>query len=479
MNKCHLFVSLTELQKRLLNSHKYRDYVYLFLIGFIPIIFSALIGVHKSVNIQNIVRAKGYWDYYNWTFYPLILPISLYLLRWMADIFFSLSSRSYERENLLSFFENREPEVKNRIQDKLIEISIDVKNIAIALCLDIFFHIADIRETITLYVLYYQNQNYIPTTNNLGWSSFFLLPNLLQKQFLQTGGIKFVDAQLNLLLVFLAYLNQFIIILIGFIAIILVFRHNLFYLQRIYQRSRVPERQIKYHIILDFDDPNRRWGLTRLNLIFNIQVVFLVVAGLFLLLSRYANVSNQYYSLGLLIDLSNEPGGIIKNLYKILEKISLNKLFPDVGQVVIAIGWIIAFAVVSLPSCTKFIPFISLNVLRQGMTITDYLREFITPQQENRNYPLDTDQNVNSVAQKFARNSFWPAGDDIARSLFYFAFFVFFVLLIPLDLNINKIENIANICLVFMLSISVTFGTLWLLKFVLSHVDSRLVKLGE
>ena len=85
---------------------------------------------------------------------------------------------------------------------------------------------------------------------------------------------------------------------------------------------------------------------------------------------------------------------------------------------------------------------------------------------------------VNAVAKKFARNSFWPAGDDIARFLFYFAFFIFFVILVPLNLDVKEIGNLANIGLVFIMAIATTSGTLLLLRFVLSHVDSRLVDPG-
>ena len=479
-------MSLTKFQERLLNSRKYRDYFYCFFIAFIPIIFSALIGAHKSIISLSInggesINVRGYWEHYNWTSYPLLLPLSLYLLRWMADKFFGLPTRYKPdyRVAFLLFFEDREANVRYKIQNELLKISLDKKNIFIVLIFAVIFHIADMWVPIEQYILYYQDSNYVPEI--VSWANLFLLNNFLQGNLRHLSEAKIVNVTLNLLLIVFAYLNQFIIVLIGFTGITLVFRHNLFYLQRIYQRSRVQEDQIKSHIVLDFDDPDRRWGLTKLNFIFNIQVVLLVVAGLFLLFSRYANFlfygSSEYFSLSSLIDLSS-PSSAIKSLQEALENISLSKLFPDVGQVVIATAWMVAFIVVALPCFAKFLPFLSLGVLRQGLTITDYLREFIPPNLENTKYPLNTDDNVNAVAKKFARNSFWPAGDDIARFLFYFAFFIFFVLLVPLNLDVKEIGNLANIGLVFIMAIATTSGTLLLLRFVLSHVDSRLVDPG-
>ena len=85
-------------------------------------------------------------------------------------------------------------------------------------------------------------------------------------------------------------------------------------------------------------------------------------------------------------------------------------LFPDAGQVIIAAAWISCFVIVGLPSLVKFLPL--LYKPRRIVGRKEYLIEFLPP---GRTPKLDTQEEVDALAAKFSRSSFWPAGDNRAR----------------------------------------------------------------
>ncbi len=157
----------------------------------------------------------------------------------------------------------------------------------------------------------------------------------------------------------------------------------------------------------------------------------------------------------------------------LFDKLELSEFFPTIGQTIMSLSWVLAFSIVLLPTLTKFLPFLSKSVRSRGMNITDYLREYIPPDAEQTTHPLTTDVEVSDLAGKFARNSFWPAGDEIARFFLYFAFFVFLIILFPL--NMTDLSGILGIGFLFFSGIGLAHGVLKFFRFALGHIDQRLV----
>ncbi|HIK03273.1 MAG TPA: hypothetical protein IGS40_00925 [Trichormus sp. M33_DOE_039] len=476
-------MTLTSFQLRLLDSRKRQDFFYLFFLGLFPIIFSYLIGVSRTIKIPGFEgEFRGYWDSWNWMIYPLILPFSLWCLRRIGNRLFGLptiySFNYYKEVPILHFYQKKKGfKTLLNIQKELINIALDKKTFFLVLYLDILFHIFDNSSEIRQYVEYYKHpDDYVlkPKSVNLDWAVFFLIKNIIKSQSLQLPrDYILVSPHMNLLFSLSAYLNQFIIIFMTWSAIILIFKYNVFYLTHIYIRSHTPQRESNKYIILDFEDPNSAFGLSDLYKSFRLQILILVLAGIALLFSRYANVSPENYSLGWVSRETINSSQPFVTFLRALAKISIKKLFPDTGQCVIGIAWLIGFLGVSLPSLVKFLP---LGFLRNplklienivwGIKPVEYFREFITPEDEKNRYPLNSHEDIVKVYKKFKCQSFWPIGDKNALRLFVLVCFVFYVLIIPLKLQVVGVEDLINI--IFL--ITMAGGTSALLLYLLNEI---------
>jgi hypothetical protein len=439
-------------QKRLLNSSKVEDYFFISFISVIPILLSLKLGIW-NVDIPGYDNQRmGYGDALNHISLIGILPISLFLLRKLADYLFGVNVRFNPQDKvpILTLFDNQI--VRNEIHAKLQKIALNSIIPCFVIVLDILFHCFDIGEVMKQYVLTFLNPKLFPKVNpkDIYWANLHLVSG--------NNNIK-IDAGANFLFTICVYIGQFIIFFIAVTGIILILLHNITYLKLVYQRSRVSASRVPYHIVLNFDDHNYRFGQRSLNFIFNLQLFSLFSAGVFVLCSR------------LVITERLDFVPINTNLYDIFSTTNIKKffahIFPEFGQYVIVILWLFAFFVVLLPSFVKFLPFFSHNVASKGWSIEDYLREFIPPQYDYK-YPLNTTTEINILASKFAWNSFWPSGDDIARWIFYFVFFVCLIILFPL----NRISTF--ISAVIALFLGETFLNLY--RWGLGHVDERLVK---
>lgn len=475
-------MSITRFQARLLNINKKEDYLYLFLIGVFPLIFSYIIGVNNSVELVDrqgkiLFTYRGYWSSYNWSFFFLLLPLALYLLRIIANNLFGVYSGS---SPILNYFEGRKNKVRVFIKSRLQKIALDRRITISILFLDTVFHIFDTWQGIGHYISYYKNPSYAPSTVNrveLDWGLFFTIENFAKENSLQVldKHIHGININLNLLFKLSADFCQFIIVFMSWTAVALTLLYNLFYLQLIYQRKRVSEERIEYHIVLNLDDPARRFGLASMDGGFNLQIFILCVAGILMWASRYINVNPEYYSLG---SVAKEIAGlhwskgilVVEDFFKILWKIPLNKLLPDPGQIALLLVWLIGFFIVILPSFAKFLPYIYLS---HGLTPTEpeYLREFIPPKDEESKYKLDTSENLSATRKKFKNNDVWPIGDNYAFLFFCGVFFVALSLLIPLNFNLKELSNSIN--LIFVISISVSLS--WLLLKGLRYAESFLL----
>ena len=211
-----------------------------------------------------------------------------------------------------------------------------------------------------------------------------------------------------------AYLVEFTAIFLGLLFAFLLARHNLFFLSHVYQRRAVQKGDEENYFEIDIYDPNRCFGFRKANDAFNTQVIFLMLGGLLMLASRYATVSTAD-----------------------TQRFWETDFLPTTGQVLLVASWLLAFVIVMLPSLVKLLP----RLPRFGCppapsTITGYLREFIP----DESWPFDPNQEpkasaLRALAGQFARNAFWPTGNNRASQLFQFAFVLFLVILFPLPLH--------------------------------------------
>ena len=440
------------IQRRLLDSSKVEDYFFAFIIPLAPVVFSQMIGIWKHTDIEEF-KFTGYQEAFNQHSLIVALPISLFFLRILGSYLFGINVGSNHRNRvpLLTIFNN---EVQAAIHENLKKTALSPTISFIVLILDILFHSFDIGAVLKQYLLKFLGHevNY----NQIYWANLCLVK-------------KDIDVGTNFLFMLSVYLGQFIIFFIAVTAIILFLLHNIFYLRLIYQRSRISEDKIQCHIVLNFDDYNRRFGLSNLYGVFNIQLVALVFAGVVVLCSRIT--LTQKIDFPTLVNFNFADSFSERRIGDLLEN-----LFPEFGQYVIVLLWLFTFIVVLLPTFVKFLPFFSRNIASQGWLISDYLREFIQPKDDSK-YPLSTTAEVNDVARKFAQNSFWPSGDDFSKLIFWFVFFTCFAILFPL----NPIS--AGIFFIVSFLLAETFLNFY--RWVLGHVDQRLVdrsadvKLGD
>ncbi|MBO1050130.1 MAG: hypothetical protein HEQ10_21615 [Dolichospermum sp. DEX182a] len=427
-------------QQRLLNSNKYGDYVIAFLIPFIPVILSMILGIWKHTKIEDY-RFTGYENAINQMTLIISLPLSIFLLRYTSNKLFglNLNNHNFNKVPILKLFSNT-PDIQSQIHTQLKESVFNDIIVYIILIIDIVFHWFDNNEYIKQY--FFTFLGYKIQYNEIYWANLYLVNK--------------IDIRINLIFTILAYSGQFIIFIIALIAIYLLFSYNLFYLNLIYQRHK-HRNNIRGKIVLNFDDANCRFGLNDINSSFNLQLFVLIFAEIVLLGSRIPLTTEMI--LPRITDF--DPIIIINN----------QNLFPYFGQYIIVSLWLLTFFIVMMPTLVKFLPFFSPNRSFQSRAIVEYLREFIPPSEDYK-YNLNLREVVDDMANKFAWNSFWPSGDDTARFMLYFVFFVCFVILFPRN-SLNYIS-----VLVIIIIISVLLGNIFLniFKWFLGHVDEKLVK---
>jgi len=145
--------------------------------------------------------------------------------------------------------------------------------------------------------------------------------------------------------------------------------------------------------------------------------------------------------------------------------------FPDIGQTLLAIGWFLTLLIVSSPALVKLLPRLPGGGLSE-LSIGVYLREFLTDEQW-RYGENPSEKQINLIAAKFARNGFWPTGDNRASQLFFFSFWVFLVILYPIRTNDIPLLVVSLIVL-GVIAFGLRSVLLKLLNSSLSYVDERL-----
>jgi hypothetical protein len=233
----------------------------------------------------------------------------------------------------------------------------------------------------------------------------------------------------GVILLTIAYLVQFLVVLVEMSLIVLLMRHNFGYLRSIYRRQR-DGLDTDTHLVLDLRDPQRRFGLNALQPQFNSQITLLSIAAGLSILSRISNANTDviHVFIGSLTDPKNWKPDVF--FTKLLE--AGGALFPTVGQVLFIVFWVAMFMIVFSPALAKLVPLRSFP--DRNPSPQEFLLELIPPGSEidRDTESLTKSGTLEDTASKFAANAFWPSGNEFAEYLSTMAFAVFFFLIAPI-----------------------------------------------
>lgn len=437
--------------KSVCDSDRKYDYAVAAIFASVPIWASALAGVLRDR--QGFV---GYLSCINWLSLVLVLPVVLWILRWVSS---TLAPTNGETPPVVNLFENGEP--RAWATKEFGEIFLSPVNLYAAFSVMVVVQASDFVEVGRLYFhrFFGRASLHIQDIREPDWSVMRLLDDRL-------GAVLS-----NFAVTLTAYAVQFTVGLLAFLIVALLLRHNLYFVSRIYQRRRARRNSAKPYIIVDLDSGDEHFGFGEANHAFNCEILILAGAGALLLASRFHNVP------------SLQSRSIYEAMPALLKMLKLNfndvgKLsavagtLPDIGQWILVSSWLLLLAVISIPASVKFLPFGA----RGGLDLnrTTYLKEFVPEER----WPGDA--KIDETAGKFARNSFWPTGDNRALWLFGIANTVFFVMVVPLrPFRGELLEFFA--CYATMVTLG--FGTaavfFRLLRASLSYIDKSLVDKAE
>lgn len=453
-------------QSRLLDAKARRDYGWFALLGAAPMVAAIAIGadvdrpVVSSSRIYEVCLAvmggepivQGYASRLNWWPYFIYLPFALFAMRHTASrLFPSANVRSLDQFGILQKISARG---RATVAGSLAAAATDPRNLRIVLGLSTIMTLIDSREILAHYVGAL-NGAPVACPRELDWTVAFL------------AGTVAIEA--NALLVAVAYTCQFVMQAIGLMAVGLLFRHNLFYLDRIYRRHRGSRYPLTQQMLLEFDDVERCFGMRVLNSTFNFQVLILIVGGMLFVASRMMNVDATPLGIQYEAALTSIVGGAAPPS-PVVSGFGFADLFPDAGQVMLAAAWMVCFVIVAMPSLVKFLPLLDKRLTLMGRR--DYLLQFIPP---TTDVQTDTPEAVDRLARKFARNSFWPAGDERARTLYTVAYFVFVIVIVPVPPTSNVVL-IMHVLAVFALAHAGMKFTFWLFRKALMNIDATLAE---
>jgi hypothetical protein len=457
---------MSRVLRRVLDPRKHLDYAWLALLAAVPIAVSYAIGAYEN-------SPGGFIGYRNagiWPWHVVLLPASALLLRQLMDRMAPVSE-DWPPQHVPAIVGLVETDAgKRSVYAGLRGALLSPRNLAAALLITLAANIADTANLARVFlaepgsVKTIEQETGPPrlevelsaekrVESEADWSTMFV-----DEQWVVGGGRwgvvdgrpgvgKWACLWLNVS----AYTVQFSLLLLAILLTILLLRHNLFFLFRIYQRRWVPEGEEQAYLHIDLDDEEGCFGFRRANDAFNAQILITAVAAAFLLGSRIHNV-------GLEMDL-----------------------FPDVGQTLSVLGLAAAIAIVSLPIAVKLLPLLRPGGRdRASVSLVGYLREFLSDDAWDV-----AKEPVEAVAARFARNAFWPTGNNRARPIFFCAFWAFFVVWVPDPRALSPILDIgegsrwAGFAVSGVLALAATWALFAFLKGMLSYVDPRLVEAPE
>lgn len=444
------------------------DYLWLTAFAAFPIALSMMIGAHTASD-----GFIGYWARVNWMTLAVILPIATFALRWLATRIGPISSSALPSSPPPVIELIKSDAGKEKAYAALRRALLAPNNLLIALIITLLIHVADMAQLGGVYLsgasslctststvdgcaMEIQGPENIKESGPLRWLevSFAGANFAVEKDWsvAYLSSERKVGKWPNLALNVSAYSVQFAVVLIGILCIILMLRHNLFFLSRIYQRRRVKPGEESSYIHINLDDDDACFGFRPANDAFNVQVLMLAFAAVFILATRFANVG---------------PG---------------TGLFPDVGQWLVVLAWLGALAIVSLPIMVKLLPRTpSRGAELVPVSLVGYLREFLSDQA----WAIGNDtppEEINAVAARFAENAFWPTGNNRAWQLYFLSFWVFFIALVPRVTAIVDYDTsyVWLDVVGWAVAGGLAWGATWLLfrflRALLTYIDQRLVE---
>jgi len=433
------------------DAKRYRDYLFVALFASLPIGASALTGL-----LHNRNGFTGYLSSGNWVSLVLVLPAVLWVLRWVAQ---TLAPTHGATPPLVRLFDVGQPQ--ELAKEDLKDVFLSPINLYVAICVMVVVQTTDIAEVAGLYLRRFVDPSrlHMQDIREPDWSVMRILDSHASAVFA------------NLTVTVIAYSVQFVVGLLAFLVVVLLLRHNVYFLTRIYQRRREKRNNIGPYIIVNWDHGDSRFGFGEANHAFNCEIRILALAGILLLASRFHNVPAQRS-----LDLYDAIPGSLKLLK--LDFTEVHKLgaiggtLSDLGQWILVLSWLLLLVVISLPALVKFLPFAAKDGL--DMDRTSYLKEFVPEER----WPGDG--KIDETAKKFAKNSFWPTGDNRALWLFGIAMTVFFVMALPLRPIRGKIPEFLA-CYTTMTALG--FGSaaivFRLLRASIAYIDKSLVESGD
>ena len=459
--------SLQSISKRLivllLNRKRRLDYLIAAGFAALPILTAALIGAGKTVS-----GYKGYFVSYNWLAFVVIFPLVLYLLRLvMFQLLGTVIVEGVHDPPVIELTKGYKTETES-IRSDFRDSVLDVRALYVAIFIAVaFFFALDLKEVLGVYVDYLILDKPSPLREK-DWGVIFVEES------------SNVSPWANLVLVFIAQLVQTAAVTLAFLAVGLLFTHNLYFLQHIFQRRFSGNTASPRDIVVQLDDQDQCFGFRRAYRAFNTQVLCLTATGVILLISRFMNVDASqskeiYGAIDAIIGLIPFNSALFSDVTRTGEGNPLN-LFPDVGQVILAIAWIIGFLVISMPALVKLLPLFTSR--RIEWQIDAYLKELLPDESLDwADLSAPTLQEVDNIAQRFTRNAFWPSGDNRGKILFLFSFYVFLVILFPLHFDSHHgLKFVSFYIFLIFLAFLMTGGFLKLFNIPLNYIDSRLTK---
>ena len=452
----------------LLHARTHREMLILGIVGACPVLFSFVAGNFHDVKIDRLqdlppscvaasvslpVTFHGMQSSVNWWIFIVVLPLALGLLRKVVRYFVGIEGSLPPLATLVE--EGQREGVGARVRGIILSRWVPIIVTAIVL----FVAFWDLGDVVPMYF-----DRSCPQEKD--WAGFFLLPG------------HGPSLEVNALHVAMAYAIQYAAGVLCLMAFGLALVHNVVYLKLIYQRRQIkdPEKSI----VLVFDDAECCFGQDALRPAFRIQVLYVVITGLAVSFSRYHNVASAATSkiyLDLQAALADGKGmGALVKVWNVLTDIKIRDVLNDSGQWSLAILFVIVFFVVGLPSVIKFLPFGRKGMITEG-DVGLYLAEFMPPGRGSEPTQMNHDD-LHKLAGTFARNSFWPASDNVAKRLFAFAFAVLLFVLLPVPLRpMSLVVVYAGI--VISSAVTMTTVVFLLYKYILAYVGDALVKVPK
>ena len=464
---------------RMLDERKSLDYLWLATFAALPIALAWWIGVISTTGDEFV----GYGDRPNWTLLVAILPVAAFAMRWVVRRIGPVSSRELPASVPPVVGLIKTDAGKQQAYAAFRKVLLAPSNLAVALVITFLINAIDVAQLAGIYLsgvsqvctqsvardslgdiydpeaagLCAQELPKLDETPRLripisamcceverDWSVAYL------SQAASAPG-KWPNLALNVS----AYSVQFAVVFIGVLASILVFRHNMFFLGRIYQRRRVPAGEEHLYIHIDIDDKEKCFGFRAANDAFNVQVLMLAVAGVFVLTTRFANAGA-------------DPEG------------ALTGLFPDVGQLLAVLTLVASLAIASLPMLVKLLPRIQMGgAERVPASLVYYLREFLADDDWASGDDTPREE-IDAVAAQFAENAFWPTGNNRAKQIYFLSFWVLLIALVPdpraIAPALPRWAMLAGWAVAAILAWGATVGLFRFVQTMLAYIDDRLVE---